>query len=893
MNPSATTPAPAGAIPSATPRSSRGFSLHIGVNKADPKHYPGMPELKAAVNDALYWESFAGESGYETASLHDAEATADAVKARIREAAKGMQPGDIFLLTYAGHGGQLPNDKPAGFDKERMDQTWCLYDRQLLDDELFECFEAFREGTRIVVVSDSCHSGTVTRVADLVFSELLGKGMARAAGVRGYRSRKLPKEIEDQIIIQSMEEVYAPIQKAYKTKRQGSGVKAAVKLLAACQDDEETLDGERNGIFTEAFIGLFQQEAYRGATAEALIDAVSNRYFFPKPNFFQYGAIIESFDQSFPFDIQIPDAGKVTGNRRPELQQGRPARASCPEPAVLEETPEEQRTAVLVVEVEGGLGGNWTPGKGVTVLEQKQQPGREILTLELAEVPHAQSWSAAHALQTELTAQGYQAEVEPVLTVMPAQRNRPTREGDANNPDYMREWPPSLEQGSVGIGWHLDDAHAQLAKASAHVLAQNPDAHVRVGHFDTGYIEDHVALPQKLNRSLARSFISGEDPNQAIDKTESGQDGHGLGTMALLAGNKVERSHTFDEYEGFVGGVPFAEVVPVRLSESVVIMNAENFAEAIDYAIGQGCEVITMSMAGKPSGRMARAVNRAYEAGIVLVSAASNCWYKGAGALLPKCVMYPAAFERVIAATGAMYNHKPYDVQFLQQQRFNIGTKYMQGSWGPASRMTRALAAYTPNTPWASTRHTFLRSGGGTSSATPQVAAAAALWIAHHRAELEARGYYQPGNGWKKVEAVRHALFSTAAREEVFPDWKKYYGNGILRAFDALQVGVADESELEKAPEAESSFGGVFQLVGSFFKNRKLFRSTGVKPPEAALALELMHLMQTDPQFFDLFQELDLSNGAEVEAKVNTPDFRQKVQQSPYASAYLKEAMLD
>ncbi|MFN2437706.1 MAG: S8 family serine peptidase, partial [Chitinophagaceae bacterium] len=378
-----------------------------------------------------------------------------------------------------------------------------------------------------------------------------------------------------------------------------------------------------------------------------------------------------------------------------------------------------------------------------------------------------------------------------------------------------------------------------------------------------------------------------------IDKTETGQDGHGLGTLSLLAGNKVTKDATFNEFEGYIGGAPLAEVIPMRLSESVVILNAENFCDALYYAIEKECEVVSMSMAGKPSGRMARAVNRAYEAGIVIVSAASNCWYKGPGALLPKCVMFPAAFERVIAATGAMYDHKPYDVDFIQQGRFNITTKYMQGSWGPPSRMHKALAAYTPNTPWASTKHSFLRSGGGTSSATPQVAAAAALWIAYHRDELEKKGYYSEGNKWKKVESVRNALYKSAAKDEVFKDWKKYYGNGILRAYDALMIGVPDESELKKAEKAESSFFGITELAGSLFANRRLFRSEGQKPEPDALAIELMHLLQTDPQFYDTFSKLDISDPAEVAKLSETEEFQNKVLKSPYASNYLKEAMAE
>ena len=170
---------------------SKGYSLHIGLNKADAAHYPGMPELKAAVNDAVFWENFARTEGYITESLHDEEATAEVVKDKLAGYASQMLPGEILLLTYAGHGGEIRNEKPKGFDDERNDQTWCLYDRQLLDDELYECFENFKDGTRVLIVSDSCHSGTITRVADIDISELLSKGFARAARSRGFRSRKL------------------------------------------------------------------------------------------------------------------------------------------------------------------------------------------------------------------------------------------------------------------------------------------------------------------------------------------------------------------------------------------------------------------------------------------------------------------------------------------------------------------------------------------------------------------------------------------------------------------------------------------------------------------------------------------------------------------------------
>lgn len=873
---------------------SKGLSLHIGVNIVDKKHYGDIVELKAAVNDAKFWEGFAKKMGFKTRSLHNGKATSTDVLKQLKEYSTALKPGDILMLTYAGHGGSIKNDRPSSEDNEQYDQTWCLYDRQLLDDELYESFEAFAKGVRITVVSDSCHSGTVVRVAGTNLSELLAEGIADSAKMRGMRSRKLSKEEEALIAMNFKETVYKPIQDKFKMSSKGKGVQASVKLLAACQDDEETLDGDKNGIFTEAFMDLFKDPDFKTANGERLIAAVRKRYYFPVPGFFEYGGVIPTYDYSFPFTIKIANADKVDGYRKPDLSFSKTRTMPPQEPEADLSIIDTQEPAVLLIETADDIGDDVLGGKDLVIVSDKKSGDSRQITVSLPEISHQFAWSAAHALQTSLKKRGIEATVEPQLTINPAQKPRITREGDANNPDYIKEWPPSLQQGTIGIGWHLDEQHSQLAAAVKKVQAEKPDAHVTVVHVDTGYNPDHKSLPPKLRVDKARSFVEKDtDPNQAIDLVGSGgQEGHGLGTLILFAGGMATKDQTFNEFEGNIGGIPFADVVPVRVSESVVIFNDKNFASAVDYAIEQGCEVLSMSMAGKPSRRMAKAVNRAYEAGLVLVTAASNCWYKGLGAALPKCVLFPAAYERVIAATGAMYDHNPYDVNFLQKSRFNIGTKYMQGSWGPPSRMNRALAGYTPNTPWASTHFAFLRSGGGTSSATPQVAAGAAIWIAYHRAELEAKGYYTPGNQWKKVEAVRNALYTSAAKDNVFGEWKKYYGNGILRALDALSVPVAEESQLKKAPDAEGTWSGITELIGSFLI-RGPFRSDTVKPEKEALATELIHLLQTDPQFYSLFSTLDLFNEKEIEKLMKSKKFRQQVMKSPYSSNYLKEAMIE
>ncbi|MDX2249503.1 MAG: S8 family serine peptidase [Bacteroidia bacterium] len=874
-----------------------GYSLHIGVNIANEIHYgKDLPQLKAAVNDALFWESYARSQGYRTQSLHDKAATVDAVKQILNLYSKNMKAGDILLLTYAGHGGQITNDRPISLDSEGYDQTWCLYDRQMLDDEIYECFESFVEGTRILVVSDSCHSGTITRDEEIDLSKLFAEGMAMAAETRGLRSRQLPMSVL-RFALNYSGKVYQPLQEKYKIKPKVSGIKAAVKLLAACQDDQQTLDGPENGIFTAALKQILNNPLYQDKPCEELLKAVSEMYFFPNPNFFQYGSIIPSFDRHFPFQIDIPEADKISGYRNPEMAQIRPTiKTSQP---WTSETAEIKTPAVLVVEMENSLHNPFIGGGEVIILEEKNQNGKQIYTLELPSVPYQQGWSVAHALQTTLRKRDIIAFVEPVISANPESGNNITTREALRESGYMPHWPPAIEE---TIGWHLDENHSQLAQAREEVQKKVGDLPViRIAQIDTGYVLNHPGQPKYLNFDLARSFVNGENRNQALDAKGGGdgQDGHGLGTVTILAGKKAKLpSPVFrpGEMETEIGAIPFAEVIPIRISDSVAILNTENFCEAVRHAIEAECEVITMSMGGKPSLKMARAVNEAYEAGIVMVTAAGNNWFKGIKSLLPKCVLFPAAFPRVIAATGAMYNQRPYDKEFMVKSREDTDmSRHMQGSWGPPSRMTKALAAYSPNILWAdnSFLQPFVRNGAGTSCATPQVAASAALWIAYHKEELKAKGYYNPGQQWKKVEAVRYALYRSAAKESAFPDWKKYYGNGIVRAFDALKVDVPDDSLLQKSPDAESSYLGLIETVETFFLNRPLFRAKKEGPQSAALAMELLHLLQTDPQFYDLFSELDLSDKKTVEAMVDSDVFRQQVRDSRYASDYLKSSMTD
>jgi hypothetical protein len=121
--------------------------------------------------------------------------------------------------------------------------------------------------------------------------------------------------------------------------------------------------------------------------------------------------------------------------------------------------------------------------------------------------------------------------------------------------------------------------------------------------------------------------------------------------------------------------------------------------------------------------------------------------------------------------------------------------------------MSTALSSYAPNIPWAvrDCSNTVRLNGGGTSAATPQIAAAAALYVQRYRDELLA--YPQP---WMRVEAVRRALFATADKSGD----QKMLGNGALRAARALDQAPPAATDLQQTPADTASFSFLRAITG-------------------------------------------------------------------------------
>jgi hypothetical protein len=344
------------------------------------------------------------------------------------------------------------------------------------------------------------------------------------------------------------------------------------------------------------------------------------------------------------------------------------------------------------------------------------------------------------------------------------------------------------------FAWHLDDDYSQLRTARSAVGDPGDGNRIRIGILDTGYDPGHATLPLHMRYDLAKN-LTGDGPE--TNATDPGSNfpmtnpGHGTATLALLAGNVMGAAGSLP-LNDYLGGAPFAEIVPIRIADSVIHFRTSAMAQGIEYAAKIGCQVVSISMGGVPTQLWADAVNMAYESGMCIFAAAGN----RIGPAPPASLVYPARFNRVVAVCGFTADSKPYFMDGLHRQ--------MHGCFGPASAMKTAMAAYTPNTPWADMGCGSLVNpdGAGTSSATPQCASAATLWLQKHRPN--------PSEKWQIVEAVRHALFTSANKEQVA--WASFFGNGLLRANDAL--GVPFNENLAKTPADTVSFPWL-RLIGA------------------------------------------------------------------------------
>lgn len=204
-------------------------ALCVGINNYP---YGDDNDLRGCLNDANDWAALLRDryDFTDVQMLTDDQATKRNVIAGLKNLLAGASPGDVLAFTNASHGTYIAED---GSDPS-FDEALCPYDddqNSIIDDELRELFAGLPRGVRLTVVSDSCHSGTVTRV--------------RLA--KGFRRRMLPPEVRGARVLTPAE-----FRAARKKKRQEDGGKypqSGMKevLLSGCRDTQTSADAEIEG----------------------------------------------------------------------------------------------------------------------------------------------------------------------------------------------------------------------------------------------------------------------------------------------------------------------------------------------------------------------------------------------------------------------------------------------------------------------------------------------------------------------------------------------------------------------------------------------------------------------------------------------------------------------
>jgi thermitase len=202
------------------------------------------------------------------------------------------------------------------------------------------------------------------------------------------------------------------------------------------------------------------------------------------------------------------------------------------------------------------------------------------------------------------------------------------------------------------------------------------------------------------------------------------------------------------------GTAPGASLIPIRTTKSVVLWSMSRLTRAIYHAVEHGAHVISISLGGPvPSTALHNAVRQAEAQGVIVLCAAGN---------QVRFVVFPAAFDEVIAVAASRIDDEPWDGS-CRGPAVDITA--------PGSSVWRARTELHD----AVERYEVLR-GSGTSYAVAATAGIAALWLSYHGRRALAARY-----GKDRLPAVFKQILQRSCRTPSQWDTRDF-GPGIANA---------------------------------------------------------------------------------------------------------------
>jgi hypothetical protein len=247
----------------------RGIALVVGLKRVNPDSYGGWNGENGCWGCELDVDNMArilDAQGFEINMMKTESATRDNILDKIGDIAQSIDDDDIFVFYYSGHGGQQVDRNSDELDGH--DETLIAYDREIIDDELYEKFRLFPAGTRLVMISDSCNSGT------------------------NYRSiRDVPFQHASPI---------CPIPEKLTAREE---VMFQMIHMGGCRDGGASYGYYGGGAFTTSLCEAWANGTFNGAYKDLFEKARKLMRSSQKPQYNEFGPITEVFRSQKPFTI--------------------------------------------------------------------------------------------------------------------------------------------------------------------------------------------------------------------------------------------------------------------------------------------------------------------------------------------------------------------------------------------------------------------------------------------------------------------------------------------------------------------------------------------------------------------------------------------------------------
>jgi hypothetical protein len=240
------------------------FALCIGINE-----YGHGSSLAGCVNDALDWSAALRARGAQVHNVTDLQANRASLITLMQDMVVTMRRGQTGVITYSGHGTWVPD--VDGDEVDRRDEAICpvdLWDSGVItDDQLYEIFTNRHTATRLIFISDSCHSGTIARFAGPLLYHVVDRKTTAEGWDVDNRPVRLARFLPPGAFL-SGEKLEAAKAIGHAVPRAGRARSSAL-TLTGCRDDQVSYDawfpqpdgGQRaNGAFSRVALDALRKQ---------------------------------------------------------------------------------------------------------------------------------------------------------------------------------------------------------------------------------------------------------------------------------------------------------------------------------------------------------------------------------------------------------------------------------------------------------------------------------------------------------------------------------------------------------------------------------------------------------------------------------------------------------